>query len=77
MRKAIASRAATLISVLTALLDGEALEAGALGAELADGAWLVEGTNAGPRRPEEGLERAGPPPVSGAAAIVDLQPVNS
>ena len=49
MREAIASRAATLTSVLTAFLDVEALEAGALGAELADGAWLVEGTNAGPR----------------------------
>ena len=61
MREAIASRAATLM--LTALLDAEALEAGALGAELADGAWLVEGTNTGPRRPEEGLKRAGTPPV--------------
>ena len=56
--------------------DVEALKAGALGAELADGTWLVEGTNAGPRRPEEGLDRAEPPPVSGAAAIVDFRHVN-
>ena len=66
MREAIASRAATFISVLTALLD--------VGAELA---WPVEDANAAGRRPEKSLEGAGPPPASGAAAIVDLQHVNS